>query len=156
MRILPYRTAAQVIDGLVLTFVNIDRLKRTENANLELQRSLDLLQSIVDTVCHPLVVLDESLHVIWVNAAFCHTFYTQRTENEGWLIYDLGNGQWNIPRLRELLEKVLPENSTFNDYRVEHDFPKIGRRSFLLNARRLEREQDLPGMILLALEDVTE
>lgn len=156
MRILPYRTAQQAINGLVLTFVNIDRIKRAESASLELKRSLEIVESIVETIRHPLVVLDERLQVQRINSAFCRIFDSTREDTEGRLIYDLGNGQWNIPQLREMLEQILVNNSSVQDYRVDHIFPQIGRHVFLLNARRLERHDPLPGMILLAMEDVTE
>ena len=73
----------------------------------------------------------------------------------GRVIYDLGNRQWNIPALRKLLEEILPLSADFTDYRVDHEFPQIGKRSFLLNARRLERNPGEPGMILLAFKDIT-
>ena len=108
------------------------------------------------TARDPLVILRADLHVNTANQAFYKTFKTTPDRTEGRLIYDLGDQQWNIPKLRILLEDILPRNSFFNDFEVTHDFPQIGRRTMLLNARRLERDDGAPQMILLAIEDVTE
>mgnify|MGYP006309941107 CR=1 FL=1 len=104
----------------------------------------------------PLLVLDEELGVVFVNDIFCGTFQTKRDETEGRVIYELGNDQWDIPELRKLLEEILPENTMLDDYEVQYDFPVIGRRKMLLNARRLARSLTLPAMILLGIEDTTE
>ena len=79
-----------------------------------------------------------------------------RAEVEHHLVYELGDGQWNIPRLRRLLEQILPKNTSFEDFEVAHDFPRVGPRVLLLNARRLQREDKSDGLILLAMEDATE
>lgn len=155
MRILPYRTAENAIDGLVLTFVDINRLKLAESAKREVELSRTFFESIVQTIPHPLMVLDEALRVVAVNEAFCVTFHTTRQETEGQLIYDLGNRQWDIAELRELLENILPRNSPFNGFLVEHEFPKVGQLAFMLNACRLEHAPNLPSLILLSLDEVT-
>src|SRR4029453_17735447 len=90
------------------------------------------------------------------NEAFYKTFKTTPDQTEGRLIYDLGDQQWNIPKLRMLLEDISPRNSFFEDFEVTHDFPQIGLRTMLLNARRLELDDGAPQMILLAIEDMTE
>lgn len=150
MRITPYRTTDNVIDGLVLTFVNLRQVK-------EVEKSLHgLFESIVKTVRQPLLVLDREHRVVSVNRCFCETFRLRPTQIVGTLISETGEGEWNIPELRELLEEILPRNSPFENFKVDHTFPHIGRKVFLLNARRLEREQGLPGMILLAMEDVSD
>ncbi|TVS14749.1 MAG: PAS domain-containing protein, partial [Planctomycetaceae bacterium] len=153
MRIVPYRTTENVIDGLVLTFVDIERLIRVTR---EVEGSGEFFKHIVETVRHPLLVLDQELRIVFVNDVFCATFRTNRDETQGRVVYDLGNGQWDIPELRKLLEDVLPENAALNDYEVKADFPTIGRRKMLLNARRMQRGMTLPAMILLAIEDTTE
>src|SRR5690242_19363760 len=94
-------------------------------------------QNIVDTVREPLLILDEALRIRSANRAFYHTFKVLPSETEDHLIYELGNGQWDIPALRTLLEEIIPTNSVFNDYELEHDFPYIGRKTMLLNAREL-------------------
>ncbi len=152
VRIFPYRTTENVIDGLCITFVNISRLKAAEQA---IQQARAYAESIVATVRQPLLVLDENLCVISANPAFYHTFKTSAREAERRLIYKLGGGQWNIPALRKLLEEVLPRNAAFENFKVKHEFPGLGPRSMFLNARRLKGEAGEPGMILLAFEDVT-
>ncbi len=112
-------------------------------------------QNIVDTVREPLLILDADLCVHSANRAFYQTFQVSPAETENQLIYELGNGQWNIPALRTLLEDIIPEHSVFNDFELEHDFPTIGRKVMLLNARRL-RPGDHTEFLVLAIEDVTE
>jgi PAS domain S-box-containing protein len=113
-------------------------------------------ESILATVREPLLVLDADLRVITANKSFYQTFQVTPDKTENRLLYDIGDRQWDIPKLRELLEKILPKNTTFNDFEVEHDFPTIGRRIMMLNARRIYREADKTQMILLAVEDITE
>ncbi|MBC8440000.1 MAG: sigma 54-interacting transcriptional regulator [Deltaproteobacteria bacterium] len=117
---------------------------------------LDIFNTILSTVREPLVVLDANLKVVDANPSFYKTFCVNPEETEGTLIYDLGNGQWNIPRLRELLEQALPETSVYNDFEVEHDFETIGPKIMHLNARKIYRESNHTQLILLAIEDVTE
>jgi signal transduction histidine kinase len=113
-------------------------------------------QSVVDTLREPLLVLDAGQRVISANRCFYQTFQVSREETEGCLIYDLGDHQWAIPRLRELLEAIIAENTCFHDFEVDHEFPTIGRRTMILNARRLERRSGEPWLTLLAIEDVTD
>jgi two-component system CheB/CheR fusion protein len=152
MRMRPYRTVRNVINGLVLTFVDVTQLKHAE---LFAQEARAYAESIVQTVRGPLVVLDAELHIVSANQAFYQVFHESPSTVEHCHLYELGNGQWNIAQLRELLEKVLLHNSVFQDFEITHDFPHIGRRVMLLNARRLDRAVELPGLILLAIEDVT-
>jgi PAS domain S-box-containing protein len=101
--------------------------------------------------------MDESLHVLDTNESFYERFQVTREETVGQMIYELGNGQWDIPQLRELLKEVLPQNRTFEDFEVEYDFPLIGPKSMLLNARQVQKSHSAgEGLILLAIEDVTE
>ncbi|MHB8894909.1 MAG: PAS domain S-box protein [Candidatus Geothermincolia bacterium] len=117
--------------------------------------SQEYAESIVDTVREPLIVLDHELRVISASRSFYEVFKVKPGETVGRLIYDLGNKQWDIPRLRELLETILPQKATFDDYEVEHDFATIGKRTMLLNARRIPRPPEKPKVILLAIEDIT-
>src|SRR5436309_15004507 len=94
-------------------------------------------QNIVDTVREPLLILDATLRVKSANRAFYQTFHVSPAETEGRLIYELGNGQWDIPALRTLLEDIVPTSSVFDDFDLEHTFPVIGRRVMRLNARKL-------------------
>jgi len=113
-------------------------------------------ESIINTVREPLIVLDKDLRVVSASRSFYEVFKVRPEETVGQLIYDLGNKQWDIPKLRELLETILPQTSTFDDYEVEHDFATIGRRTMLLNARQVKRSSDKQRIILLAIEDITE
>ena len=112
-------------------------------------------QDVVDTVREPLLILDRSLRVHSANRAFYQTFHVTLEETEKRLVYELGNGQWDIPDLRTLLEDIVPMSSVFNDYELEHDFPVIGRRVMLLNGRKL-RQRSHAELLVLAMEDVTE
>jgi len=125
---------------------------RSFNAPARIE-ALDV-RSIVDTVREPLLVLDGDLCVQSANRSFYRTFRVSPQETEGRLLYGLGNGQWNISGLRTLLEEILPDDNAFDDLEIEHDFPDIGRKVMLINARRLG--QDGAERILLAIEDVTE
>jgi two-component sensor histidine kinase len=113
-------------------------------------------QAIVDTVREPLVVLDYDLRVVAASRAFYQTFKVTREETQDKLLYALGDGQWDIPKLRLLLEKIVPEHGVMEDYEVEHEFPKIGRRTMLLNARQVFYEGNSHTTLLLGIEDVTE
>ena len=156
LRVRPYMTLDNKVDGavlvLVLVLVDIDDLKRSEQA----AAARDYAEAIVHTARDPLVILDAGLRVHTANEAFYSTFKVSPTESEGHLIYELGNRQWQIPQLRQLLEDILPRNSFFNHFEVTHDFEGIGRRTMLLNARRLEDTGGGPARILLGIQDVTE
>jgi diguanylate cyclase (GGDEF)-like protein/PAS domain S-box-containing protein len=121
-----------------------------------LRDALEYSDAIIATVREPLLVLDNKLRIITANRSFYRTFQVNPEETENRLIYDLGNRQWNIPGLRELLENILPMNNSFEDFEVEHDFKSIGRKTMLLNARKIYREMNHTEMILLAIEDITE
>ena len=126
-----------------------------KSANLLLEASR-VAESIVETVREPLLVLDAELKIISANQSFYRTFQVTPAETIGSFIYDLGNKQWDIPTLRELLETILPEKATFDNYEVEHDFATIGKRTMLLNARQIQRLLGKEKIILLAIEDITE
>ena len=113
-------------------------------------------ESIINTVREPLIALDQELRVVKVSRSFYEFFKVKPEDTVGQLIYDLGNKQWDIPKLRELLETILPEKATFDNYEVEHDFAGIGRRIMLLNARQIRRGLGKERIILLAIEDITE
>ncbi|MCL4501805.1 MAG: ATP-binding protein [Deltaproteobacteria bacterium] len=115
----------------------------------------ELDHRVIATVGEPLIVIDGDLRVISANDSFYRVFNVLPPETEGRLIFDIGNRQWDIPRLRILLENILPANQHFEDFEVERDFPEIGRRTMLLNARRLMQEEGSKDLILLAIEDVT-
>jgi two-component system CheB/CheR fusion protein len=147
-RILPYRTRDSVIDGVVLTFIDV-------SAQYLLGMARNFAVSILNTVREPLLILDGDLKVVSANQAFYRDFHTAREDTENLLLYQLGNGQWDIPSLRELLEEIIPRNASFEDFEMEHDFPQIGKKIMMLNARRLPATGEPPCMVLLAIEDVT-
>ena len=115
-----------------------------------------LAQSIVDTVREPVVVLDKGLRVVAASRSFYSAFKVSPEETQGRLFYALGDGQWDIPKLRVLLEKIIPEHGVMEDYEVEHEFPNLGRRTMRLNARQVFYEGGADTTILLGIEDVTE
>ena len=130
--------------------------KELADVKLSQDEAYEYSESIINTVREPLIVLNQDLRVVTANRSFYEVFQVNPTETVGELIYDLGNKQWNIPKLRELLETILPEKTTFDHYEVEHDFATIGRRIMLLNARQVHRVLGKEHIILLAIEDVTE
>lgn len=121
-----------------------------------LRETLLYLENIIDTVREPMLVLDRALRVRTASRAFYETFRVSKEETERQLIHTLGDGQWDIPALRTLLGEVLRTEKSFRDFEVVHDFPTLGRRVMLLNARKLWRAGNHSELILLAIEDVTE
>ncbi len=149
----PYRTVDDRIAGAVVTFQDIDPLKR----GLQLaEEAREYAEALIETVREPLVVLDGDLRVQHATSSFYETFMVSRQETEGRFLYDLGNGQWNQPRLRELLGNALYRGAPFHDFETQHDFPTIGCRTMRLNARRIPRRDPKDRMLLLSIEDVTE
>jgi two-component system, chemotaxis family, CheB/CheR fusion protein len=151
VRIQPYRTLDNVIDGVVLTLTDITARSQAETA---VEEARTLAESIVDTVREPLLVLDGAMQVRSASRAFYQYFQTTPDETVGREVFQLGSNQWNIPALRDLLEAVLRDDRAFDDYLVEHDFPRIGRRRLLLNARRIALAGGEARLVLLAMEEV--
>ncbi|MCA1444818.1 PAS domain-containing protein [Ensifer sp. IC4062] len=135
-----------------LILLTISDRTEAEQARLELEGHREFLEKLIDSVREGLLVLGWDLRVVRANQTFYDLFQVSPAHTEGRLVYELGNRQWDIPKLRELLEDVLPDNNAFDDVEVEHDFETIGRRIMLLNGRRL----DHLDLILLAIRDVTE
>ncbi len=135
-----------------LTVVN----QEMSGLNEQIREAKTYAESIVTTIREPLMVLDKNLRIRSANQAFYKTFQVAEHETEGVYIYDLGNRQWNIPELRTLLEQILPEKTTFAEVEVTHNFPHIGKRTMLLNASEMVKENGAEKLILLAIEDVTE
>ncbi|MFZ4441430.1 MAG: PAS domain S-box protein, partial [Syntrophales bacterium] len=138
---------------IVISDITVGQKLKEANIHLESSR---YAESIVETVREPLLVLDPDLKIISANHSFYRSFQVDPAETIGSFIYDLGNGQWDIPSLRELLETILPQKTTFDDYEVEHDFTTIGKRTMLLNARQIQGVLGKDRIILLAIEDITE
>ncbi|MBI5583367.1 MAG: PAS domain-containing protein [Deltaproteobacteria bacterium] len=160
MRIIPDRPTEKGLAGLVLSFTDITEMKHSAEAvnqlKLAYQAAHAFSESIVETVREPLLVLDEELRVVSANRSFYRTFLVSREETEGRLIYDLGHQQWDLPDLKRLLGEILTKNSEFDDFLVEQEGAGLARRRLMLNARKVvQREGGEKGLILLAIEDVT-
>lgn len=123
---------------------------------LEIQDALAYTESIINTVHDPVIILYRDLKVALASRAFYRTFQEQMAETEGRFIYDLGNRQWDIPKLRQLLEEILPGTTSFDNFEIEHDFPRIGKRTVLLNACRIYMEGNATKLIILTIKDVTD
>ena len=136
--------------GLEKTRKELEVIKKSADETSE------FAESIINTVREPLLSLNQDLRVVTVSRSFYEVFKVKPEETVGQLIFDLGNKQWDIPKLRELLETILPQKTTFDNYEVEHDFTTIGRRIMLLNARQIQRASGKERVILLAIEDITE
>lgn len=149
----PIRDAAGAVVGVVLVFRDVTDRRRAERA---VEDARAFAEGIVATVREPLVVLDAGLRVRTANRSFYETFRVTPAETEGRPLFEIGNRQWDVPRLRGLLEEILPRDSHFNDFEVDHHFEGLGRRTMVLNARRLDPAGGPPGLILLAIDDVTE
>ncbi len=147
------RNEAGEIAGVVLVFRDCTERRRHER---EAEEALRYAEEIVATLREPFLVLDGSLRVLRANASFHQAFHSSGEETVGRYLYELGNGQWDIPVLRTLLEEAIPKEIAVHDFEVEHDFPSIGPRNMLLNARRFPPEGEHPTLILLAIEDATE
>jgi PAS domain S-box-containing protein len=141
------------VAGVVLVFRDITERRETERA---LAKSLAYADDIIATLREPFVVLNSDLRVKTANRSFYDSFHVSKEETENRLVYDLGNGQWDIPGLRKLLEEVLSKNQSVQDYEVGHTFPELGRKTMLLNARPFPPDSKHPELILLAVEDVSE
>ena len=153
LRIHPYRTADNKIDGAVVVLGDINAAKSAQEG---LRQAHDHLRAVIETVRDPLLVLDAGLHVRSANHSFYQTFHVTPQETENQFLYELDNGQWNIPALRTLLEDILPQQTSFDNYELAYTVPTIGARTLLLNARRLYREDKHTEFIVLAIEDITD
>ncbi|HYN59012.1 MAG TPA: chemotaxis protein CheB [Rubrivivax sp.] len=148
VRIQPYRTTDNLIDGVVLTFANV-----TERVQaIATRKARDLAEAIVDTVSNPLVVLDGDLHMLSANRAFHREFGGSAQATLGQHFFEIGDRQWDFPTLHELLEQVLPSERSFVRRPVEHDFPGLGVRHLKLSARRIAEPAGAGDLVLLAIE----
>ena len=154
------KTKAQLVLEITALRERYEALKISTHKCMELetgiQEAREYAENIVETVREPLVVLDSDLKILTANHSFYDTFIVTTEETIGNFIYDLGNRQWDIPKLRVLFEEILPHDTVFNGYEVEHDFLDIGPKTIVLNAREIFREKIGSRVILLAMEDITE
>jgi two-component system CheB/CheR fusion protein len=151
MRIRPYRTEDNKIEGAVLVLVDINEMKRSLD---EVRRARDFNQSIIETTRSSVLVLDAELRAKLANPAFYQTFQLTPPEVLDHVIYDIGGGQWRFPSLRSVFEQLLSATGRVDDLEIEHDFPRVGRKSLLINARRFQGASGEPSA-LLAIEDIT-
>ncbi len=140
------------VAGVVLVFRDITERRKTERA---LDRALNYADDIIATLREPFLILDSDLRVKTANRSFYDTFQVTKEDTENRLVYDLGNGQWDIPGLRKLLDEVLSRHRFVDDFEVDHSFPALGRKTMLLNARPFPPASSRPELILLAVEDVS-
>ncbi|MEH2406632.1 chemotaxis protein CheB [Nostoc sp.] len=152
LRIRPYRTIENNIDGIVLVLIDIDGLKRSA---VTLEQARNYAEAIVQTVQVPLIVLDSDLRVNKVNRSFYGTFQVSPSQTRQSLIFELGNGQWNLPGLRSLLEDILVNDTSIQNLEIEHRFEQIGQKTILLNGWKIIQHGE-PQKILLTIEDITE
>ena len=152
LRIRPYRTTDNVIDGVVISLFDIDILKH--NA-IELSFSRNYANAIIETLHQPLIVLNADLEVITANHAFYTIFQMSSEQTEHQSLFDLGQGEWDIPKLRSLLNEILTLNIAVQDYEIRQNFAQIGTRTMLLNACPIEQANQ-GKMILIAIEDITD
>jgi two-component system CheB/CheR fusion protein len=145
MKILPYRTLLNVIDGVSISFNNITELKKTSNMY---QNACLYAQSIVETVKEPLFVLDSDKNVISANRSFYEFFKVDKKETLGVSIYKLGNAQWAVPKFKKLLEEMLADKTSIKDFEITHVFSEIGKKKILINANKVFHEKE---MILISL-----
>jgi two-component system CheB/CheR fusion protein len=159
MRILPYRTTNNVIDGVVVTFSDINILKtayeKINTLNQDVQLAREYADNIVDTVRESLLILDKDLKVLSANRSFYKMFNTVSEKTVGRFIYDLDDKKWDIPQLRELLEEIIPRRNIFEDYEIEYDSINTGKKKLLLNARQIVHGEKETKFILLAIHDQT-
>jgi two-component system CheB/CheR fusion protein len=142
LRIRPYRTRESRIEGVVLLLLDIDEIKRA-------------IKHIITLAREPLLTLTSDLKVVRANDAFCRAFGINPDHIENKSVYEMADGEWNIPRLKQLLEEYLPSQGELRDFRIEHEFPKLGKRNLVINARRFYEEGRGLQLVLLAIEDVT-
>ncbi|HET9679868.1 MAG TPA: CheR family methyltransferase, partial [Gammaproteobacteria bacterium] len=153
LRLRPYMTHDNKVDGVVAVMLDITQLKHNEQINTD---ERDFAENMVNTLRQPLLMLDKGLNVVRANVAYYNHFGTKAEKTLGKNIFDLGHGQWDVPRLRELLEKLLPTSISINDFHVEYDGGKLGRRLLTINARRVQSLRRRSRFILLAIEDITD
>jgi two-component system, chemotaxis family, CheB/CheR fusion protein len=153
LRVLPYRTQDDRVAGAVITLVDITDLKAKQS---EVQEARRFAEAIVETVRHPLLALDGDLRVRSANTAFQHTFGLSPDETLGHLVYELVDGQWNVPQFRTLLEQLVPEHRQIDDYLITLDVPRLGSRKMLMNARCIADSQGAGELVLLAIEDISD
>jgi two-component system CheB/CheR fusion protein len=152
VKIMPYKTSENVIDGAVITLTDISHRK---NIQAKTQKALDYADNIINTIREPLIVLTKDFSIISANRSFYRFFKLNEDETEGKNLFQLGDGAWDNPKLRNLLESILTVNSELKDVTVENDFSNIGHKKMILNARQVFSGEEGPNQILVSMEDIT-
>jgi two-component system, chemotaxis family, CheB/CheR fusion protein len=150
VRILPYRTLDNVIEGVVMTFTDITDIKEAQEVA---QSAREYSERIVDTITQPLVTMDQKLEVVSANRSFYENFHVTPQETVGKFFYEIDQRQWDIPSLRELLDNVLTHNTTFEKVEVSQDIPTVGSRKMLLSGRQISQMPGKGVLMLLAIEE---
>jgi two-component system CheB/CheR fusion protein len=153
VRIVPYRTRGNIIEGVVITFLDVSRF---EKSLIEARDAKNFFYNTLSALWEPVMVINDDLKVFTANRAFYRSFKTTPKETEDRFVFELGDKQWDIPDLRKFLEEIIPHDHEFEEFEVEHDFPGIGHRKMLLNARKIEAGEKRRAMILLSFKDVTD
>ncbi len=149
LRLRPYKTTDNKVEGVLVVMLDVDQIYRVRD---EAQRYGDYSRAIVETIREALAVVDSELRLQTVNRSFCEMFRVTPEEVEGRTLLEIGDGQWKVPRLRQLLEDILPKSTRIENFEIDQAFPRVGRRHLVLNARRIETSKT----ILIAIEDFTE
>ena len=149
LRVRPYRTSENKIEGAVVTLHDVDALKA------EVTEARLYAEAIVETVPAPIVLFSSNLKVRTANQAFYELFQLSREETQDQSVYDFGERQWNFPQLREPLEEILAKRTPINNLEIDHEYPKIGRKVLLLNARAIQHRHSREQLILVSFEDIT-
>ncbi|MGO4910154.1 CheR family methyltransferase, partial [Pseudorhodobacter sp. W20_MBD10_FR17] len=152
-RVLPYKTQDSKIDGVVVTFSDVTDLKTLQKSK---NSALQFAEAIIATVPEPMLVLDDKLHVVKASRSFCATFQTTPDETKGKALFAMQNRQWNQPGLRDLMERILPDQTTIQGHQIEIDVPQTGHRTVIVSAREIRDGTHGSGLILLAFIDITE
>ena len=153
LRLRPYQTGEQKVDGILMALFDIDNTRRSLD---ETRESRDFAMAMVETVREPVVVLDSNLRVIKATRSYYQTFATTAAETEGQEFFQWGQGEWNVPRLQQLLQDVLQSDTALDAFEVTGEFPRIGYRHLILTARQIHRQGTRPALISLSIEDATE
>lgn len=151
VKIMPYKTSKNVIDGATITFMDINKIKIIQE---KMQLALNYAENIINTVKEPLIIIDQHLMVVSANKSFYDTFKLSKSETEGVKLYQLGEGDWDIPHLKNFLEDVFQKDTKMNKHKFEHNFNNVGHKKMLLNARRIYGDDNQTKLFLLSLNDL--
>jgi len=152
MRIRPYRTEENKIEGAVLVLVDVDEIKRSLD---EIRKARDFNQSIIEMTRSSVLVLDAELRAKLANPAFYQTFQLTPPEVLDHIIYDIGGGQWKDSRFHSLFDPLIQDSGRLDDLELEHEFPRVGRKVLVMNARRFQSASNGEPSVLLAIDDIT-